>query len=102
MVIVEYKLDPQDKPRSFNPKTIPSFITDGGYWQNPDGSEKMIGIGSDGDIPDTMVAYTLEELLERQLAIHAKNPMRKGSSLDGNMTTDEVIAAVKAWVDERS
>ena len=40
MVIVEYQLDPQDKPRSYHPKTIPSFITDGGYWIHPDGSEK--------------------------------------------------------------
>ena len=44
MTIIEYILDPQDKPRSFHPKTIPSYVNDGGYWRNPDGSEKMIGM----------------------------------------------------------
>ena len=101
MVIVEYKLDPQDKPRSFHPKTIPSFITDGGYWLNPD-DETMIGIGSDGDIPETMVAYTLEELQIRQLAVHAKYPIKVGINTDAeDMTDDQVNAAVKAWVDAR-
>ena len=101
MVIVEYKLDPQDKPRSYHPKTIPSFITDGGYWMNPD-DEKMIGIGSEGDIPDTMVAYTAEELQARQLAIHAKYPMKRNPELIENMTDDEVTAVIEAWVDERN
>ena len=103
MRIVEYILDPQDKPRSYHPKTIPSFITDGGYWFNSDGSEKMIGIGKDeGEIPDTMVALTVEELQARQRAIHAEYPMKVNYHPDGDdMTVDEVNAAVKAWVDTR-
>ena len=104
MRIVEYILDPQDKPRSYHPKTIPSFITDGGYWFNSDGSEKMIGIGKDeGEIPDTMVALTLEELQARQRAIHAVYPMKIGGDPNGDdMTVDEVNAAIKEWVDARS
>ena len=103
MRIVEYVLDPQDKPRSYHPKTIPSFIIDGGYWGNPDGSEKLIGIGRDeGEIPDTMVALTVEELQARQRAIHAEYPMKVNYHPDGDdMTVDEVNAAVKAWVDTR-
>jgi len=103
MRIVEYVLDPQDKPRSYHPKTIPSFITDGGYWFNSDGSEKMIGIGKDeGEIPDTMVALTLEELQARQRAIHAAYPMKIGGDPSGDdMTDDEVNAVIKAWVDAR-
>ena len=109
-VIVEYKLDPQNKPRSFHPKTVPSFITDGGYWLLPDGSEKMIGVGSEGDVPDTMVAYTLEELQERQLAIHAEHPMKQNPPFDVDedgelaprvLSVDEVKATVKAWWDAR-
>ena len=104
MTIVEYKLDPQDKPRSYHPKTIPSYITDGGYWLNPDGSEKMIGVGKEGSIPDSVTTFTLEELQTRQLAIHAKYPMKVGKKpypSDDDMTNDEVNAAVKAWVDAR-
>ena len=103
MTIIEYKLDPQDKPRSFYPKTIPSYVTDGGYWMNPDGSEKMIGVGLEGSIPDTITTFTLEELQARQRAIHAKYPMKVNEKFDADdMTEDQVNAAIKEWVDERS
>jgi hypothetical protein len=102
MVIVEYILDPQDKPRSFNPKTIPSYVTDGGHWYNPDGSEKMIGVGKEGSIPDSVTTFTLEELQARQRAIHAEYPMKVDIiSNDDNMTNDEVNATVKVWWDAR-
>ena len=102
MTKIEYILDPQDKPRSYYPKTLPSYVTDGGYWMNPDGSEKMIGIGLDGSIPDTITTFTLEELQARQRAIHAQSPMRLSTDVDAiDMTDDEVNAAVKAWVDAR-
>ena len=103
MTIIEYILDPQDKPRSYYPKTLPSYVTDGGYWMNPDGSEKMIGKGLDGSIPDTITTFTLEELQARQRAIHAQSPMRLSTDIDAiYMTDDEVNAAVKDWVDARS
>jgi hypothetical protein len=103
MTIVEYILDPQDKPRSYHPKTIPSFITDGGHWINPNGSEKMIGIGVEGSIPNDATTFTLAELQARQRAIHAEYPMKVESEPDGDdMTDDEVNAVIKAWVDERS
>ena len=110
MVIVEYILDPQDKPLSYHPKTIPAWVSDGGYWMNPDGSEKMIGIGVEGSIPDSVTTFTLAELQARQRAVHAKYPMRSGpmdyvKEENGNpdlMTDDEVNAVIKAWVDARS
>ena len=49
-----------------------------------------------------MVAHTLEELQARQLAIHAKYPMKQGLNFDENLTDDEVNAAIKTWVDARS
>ena len=103
MTIIEYILDPQDKPRSYNPKTVPSYITDGGYWMNPDGSEKMIGIGLEGSIPDSLTKFTLEGLQARQQAIHAKYPMAvDGDSGADDMTDDQVNVIIKAWVDARS
>ena len=101
MTIIEYKLDPQDKPRSFHPKTIPSYVTNGGYFMNPDG-EKMIGVGLEGSIPDSVETFTLAELQARQRAIHANYPMKKGLEREDNMTDDEVDALIKTWVDERS
>ena len=102
MTIVEYILEPQDKPRSFHPKTIPSYITDGGFWINPDGSEKLIGIGLEGSIPESSTTFTLAELQTRQRAIHAKYPMKQPLDKTVDMTDDEVNASVKSWVDERS
>ena len=119
MTIVEYILEPQDKPRSFHPQTVTSYITDGGYWINPDG-EKMIGVGLEGSFPDSVTKFTLEGLQARQRAIHAEYPMVKFLSQYGyaprylsdkgheineaadQMTDDEVDAAIKEWVDVRS
>ena len=101
-MIVEYILDPQDKPRSYHPKTTPSYITDGGYWCNSNGSERMIGVGLEDSIPDSITTFTLEELQARQRAIHAEYPMKDGLESDAdNMTDDQVNAAIKAWVDTR-
>ena len=103
MTIVEYILDPQDKPRSYHPKTIPSYITDGGHWVNPDG-DKIIGIGKEGSIPDSVTTFTLEELQARQRAIHAKYPMKVTYAVNNadDMTDDQVNAVIKEWVDARS
>ena len=108
MTIIEYKLDPKDKPRSFHHKTIPSYVTNGGYFMNPDGSEKMIGVGLDGSIPEDLPTFTLVELQARQRAIHANYPMKKNPKdkmprleHDDNMTDDEVNAVIKAWWDAR-
>ena len=104
MTIIEYILDPQDKPRSYHPKTMPSYITDGGHWINPDGSGKMIGIANNS-VPDSLTTFNLAELQARQRAIHEKYPMKKiyeQDNLDADdMTDDEVDACVKEWWDAR-
>lgn len=95
MTIIEYALN------STRP-SIPSYVVDGGFWQNPDG-KKLIGIGLEGSIPDNIETFTLEELQVRQRAIHAKYPMKvSGAEFADDRTIDEVNAVVKAWVDERS
>ena len=100
MTIIEYKLHPI--PRGG--MKIPDFVTDGGYWQNPD-DFTLIGTvpsGVEYYVPDTVTTYTLAELQARQRAIHAKYPMKKEPDRDENMTDDEVNAAIEAWVDARS
>ena len=97
MTIIEYKLHPI--PRGG--MKIPDFVTDGGYWGNPD-DHTLIGTVPDGVeyyVPDTVTTYTLAELQARQRAIHAKYPMKVGLPDSDDMTDDEVNAAVKAWVD---
>ena len=99
MTIIEYILHPI--PRGG--MKIPDFVTDGGYWGNPD-DHTLIGTVPDGVeyyVPDTVTTYTLAELQARQRAIHAKYPMKVGLPDSDDMTDDEVNAAVKAWVDAR-
>ena len=100
MTIIEYKLHPIPQ----GGMKIPDFVTDGGYWHNPD-DFTLIGTvpsGVEYYVPDTVTTYTLAELQARQRAIHAKYPMQKEPEFTENMTDDEVDAMVKAWVDTRS
>lgn len=93
MAVVEYTL--------VDGKT-PDWITDGGHWI--DGSEKLIGTGAEGSIPEGTVTYTLEELQTRQLAIHAQEPRKKQPvhADSETVTDDEVNAEVEEWWDARS
>tara|TARA_R110000822_G_scaffold156449_5_gene296204 strand:+ start:124 stop:426 length:303 start_codon:yes stop_codon:yes gene_type:complete len=100
MTIIEYKLHPI--PRGG--MRIPDFVTDGGYWQNPD-DFTLIGTVPDGVeyyVPDTVTTYTLAELQARQRAIHAIYPMKVDGVPEGDdMNDTQVNAAIKAWVDAR-
>jgi len=100
MTIVEYRLDPQSNDSY--PRTIPDYISDGGYWVNPD-NRKMIAMIPDSDVPDGATTYTLEELQARQRAVHVKYPIKVVPyPTADDMTVDEVNNAVKEWVDARS
>ena len=99
MTIIEYKLHPS--PQGMK---VPDFVTDGGYWINPD-DHTLIGMIPDGVeyyVPDTVTTYTLAELQARQRAIHDKNPMRVKQPSGDVLTDDEVNTAVKEWWDARS
>jgi hypothetical protein len=100
-MIIEYKLHPVPY-RGKKTMKIPDFVTDGGYWGNPD-DHTLIGSvpeGAEYYVPDTVITYTLAELQTRQLAIHAKYPMRNLEE-DRVLTNDEVKTAVADWVSAR-
>ena len=101
MTIIEYKLHPI-KPVGMK---TPDFVTDGGYWGNPD-DHTLIGTvpsGVEYYVPDTVTTYTLAELQARQRAIHAKYPMKVDSDPTGDdMNDDQVNAAIEEWVDARN
>ena len=100
-MIIEYKLHPVPY-RGKKTMKIPDFVTDGGYWGNPD-DHTLIGSvpeGAEYYVPDTVITYTLAELQTRQLAIHAKYPMRNLEE-DRVLTNDEVKTAVADWVAAR-
>ena len=91
MTVVEYTLTGEGR--------IPDWISDGGYWVNPD-SYEMIGVGVEGSIPDNIETFTLEELQARQKTIRVKYPMKFGET-GVVMTDDEADATLKDWWDAR-
>ena len=99
MTIIEYKLHPIPQ----GGMKVPDFVTDGGYWNNPD-DFTLIGTVPDGVeyyVPETVTTYTLAELQARQRAIHAIYPMKVSPNDDTEMNDTQVDAAIKAWVDDR-
>ena len=101
MKLVKYKLvDGQ----------IPSFATEGGYFSNSEDDTLICVMADDAEHPDSTTLLTLDELIERQLAIHAKHRFIKapepaigmfGADYDIPMTDDEVKTAVADWVAAR-
>lgn len=95
-MILEYMLI-----REAGVKLAPSWVEDGGYFQNPD-DFTLVGWSPDEGVrdyyvPDSVIELTRETMTTRQLAIHAKYPMEDH---DGNvMTDDQVSAMVNAWCD---
>tara|TARA_R110002033_G_scaffold103185_2_gene150905 strand:+ start:157 stop:456 length:300 start_codon:yes stop_codon:yes gene_type:complete len=99
MTIIEYKLHPIPQ----GGMKVPDFVTDGGYWNNPD-DFTLIGTVPDGVeyyVPETVTTYTLAELQARQRAIHAIYPMKISPNDDTEMNDTQVDAAIKAWVDAK-
>ena len=94
MQILEYKLH-----AGINTGMIcPPFIDDGGYWRNPD-DFTYVGVAPDSNeyyIPATVTKLTLAELKTRQLAIHAKYPMRDPIE-NKDMSNSEVETAIDNW-----
>lgn len=95
-MIIEYMLI-----KEMDLKRAPSWIEDGGYFQNPD-DFTLVGWSPDAGqrdyyIPDTVVVLTRETLLARQLAIHTAYP---GKDIDGNAITEQQVTdMINAWCD---
>ena len=102
MAVVEYMFNIDDKGKRF----IPGFIDNRGHWYD-NTTETYIGWVKDSRdfyVPDTITTLTKEDLVQRQLTIHASSPMQKpNEETPGEgaveMTEAEVRALVEAWYD---
>lgn len=106
MAVIEYMMH---RYEGGTRRKVPDWVGDRGHWMSlVDGS--FIGWVDDIRdyyVPDTVVSLSKEDLVQRQLAIHAAHPMQK---FDGPvvgteaepviMTNDEVRTMVEAWYDE--
>jgi len=84
---VEYKLNRNDRGKL----TTPSWMTDGGYYQNP-ADKSMVGfvpVESEREwyVPDSALVLSQSEFVARGMAMHSANPFQKmGDDPSADMT----------------
>ena len=103
-IICEYKMDKERQ----GGKIRPLWLDDGGVWQDPD-NYAFIGIVKDPEVkvPDTVVRYTKESFVERQLDLHDRYPFKKEDPKNHvpihdnmvDMTEEEVTEQAETWWD---
>ena len=85
---LEYKLHRNEKGNL----TTPSWMSDGGYYQNPT-DKTMIGfVPSESErdwyVPDSAVSLSEAEFISRGMALHAVNTFQKMDDMDMSPMTD--------------
>jgi len=101
-IICEYKMDKNWE----GGKIRPLWLDDGGVWYDPD-NYAFIGIVRDPEVkvPETVVRYTKESFVERQLDIHDRYPFTKDDPESDDiidrieMTEEEVTEQAETWWD---
>jgi len=112
MAVVEYKLHIVGHRGQ---SQQPMWIREPGHFHNPDDNTRIGWVIDNAEyyVPDTVVSLTKEELVQRQLGIHANHPERvytgDETELDAqredtdnwrDKTDAEVRAEVEAWYDQ--
>ena len=101
-IICEYKMDKERQ----GGKIRPLWLDDGGVWYDPD-NYAYIGIVRDPEVkvPETVVRYTKESFVERQLDLHDRHPFTKDDPESNDpvdrieMTEEEVTDQAETWWD---
>ena len=103
-IICEYKMDKNPE----GGKIRPLWLDDGGVWYDPD-NYAYIGIVRDPEVkvPDTVVRFTKESFVERQLDLHDRYPFKKHDPEEEepihdnliDMTEEEVTEQAETWWD---
>ena len=114
MAVIEYKLHIAGHRGG---ATQPLWVREPGHYHNPD-DKTMVGWvvdNADYYVPDTITTLTKEDLVQRQLGIHANHPERlstgelheadpavqaQDSENWRDKTEAEVQAAVEEWYDQ--
>lgn len=102
MAVVEYMLH---RVNGSNRKEIPGWVGDRGHWMSPIDNSFIGWVDDVRDyyVPDTVITLSKQDLVNRQLAIHAVNPMMKEQEDQESdavaMTEAEVTATIEAWYD---
>ena len=101
-IICEYKMDKERQ----GGKIRPLWLDEGGVWYDPD-KYAYIGVVKDPEVkvPETVVRYTKESFVERQLDLHDRHPFTKDDPESNDpvdridMTEEEVTEQAEEWWD---
>ena len=103
-IICEYKMDKERQ----GGKIRPLWLDEGGVWYDKD-KYAYIGVVKDPEVkvPETVVRFTKESFVERQLDLHDRYPFKKpdpeneGPPYDNmiEMTDEEVTDQAEEWWD---
>ena len=103
-IICEYKMDKNWE----GGKIRPLWLDEGGQWYDRD-NYAFIGVVQDPEVkvPETVVRFTKESFVERQLDLHSRHSFRKQDPETTNpptenwvaMTEEEVTEQAEAWWD---
>ena len=101
-IICEYKHDKNWE----GGKIRPLWLDDGGVWYDQD-NYSYIGVVKDPEVkvPETVVRFTKESLVERQLDVHARHPFRKQDPESNDpvdtieLTDEKVTEEAETWWD---
>lgn len=103
MAVIEYMLH---RINGSDRKEIPGWVGDRGHWMSPIDSSFIGWVDDNRDyyVPDTVVTLTKQDLITRQLAIHAIQPFTKERTDFQNppeqMTEQEVSDMISVWYDD--
>tara|TARA_Y100000310_G_scaffold120491_1_gene119277 strand:- start:56 stop:379 length:324 start_codon:yes stop_codon:yes gene_type:complete len=101
-IICEYKMDKERQ----GGKIRPLWLDEGGVWYDPD-KYAYIGVVKDPEVkvPETVVRYTKESFVERQLDLHDRHPFTKDDPESNDpvdrieMTEKEITDQSEEWWD---
>ena len=98
-IICEYKHDKNWE----GGKIRPWWLDDGGVWYDKD-NYTYVGIVKDLEIkvPETVIRFTKESLVERQLDIHSRYPYKKDDPESNELTDEEVTEQAETWWDDNA
>ena len=111
MAVVEYKMELVGIKGQFKQ---PMWVREGGHHFNPADHTRVGWVVDNAEyyVPDSLTTLTKEELVQRQLTMHASNPERvytgsfEGPGMDEDVdnwrdkTDAEVRTEVEAWYDD--
>lgn len=101
MPVIEYKFERVEG----GGLRAPLFVEDGGYWQSPIDKTLVGWTPPESEreyyVPDSIVEFTKQQFIDRQLAIHKIYPFTNNDTENPvPLTEEQVIEVMGNWYDD--